>query len=142
MAWIEITEADLLTVLSGPELASCRSAALASGQADPVAPTIAQVVAMARGHVAACRMNALGAGNTLPEKLKAPALDVIAYRLPSRLNLKAGPSRQELHNHAMRLFELISQGRFDIEEPASLSSESNGENSPRITERVRHPGCW
>ena len=127
----------MLTVLSGPELSSYRSAALASGQADPVAPTIAQVIALVRGHVAGCRANTLGAGSTLPEKLKAPALDVIAYRIPSRVNMKAGSARQGLHDQALRLFELVSQGRFDIEEPASPSAESSGANTPRITGRPR-----
>jgi hypothetical protein len=137
MAWIEITEADLLTVLSGPELSSYRSAALASGQADPVAPTVAQVVALARGHVAGCRANTLGAGCTLPEKLKAPALDVIAYRIPSRVNIKAGVARRELHDQALRLFEQVSQGRFDIEEPAVAAAESSGASVPRMIERTR-----
>ncbi len=144
MAWIEITEADVLTVLSGPELAGYRSAALALGQADPVAPTIAQVVAMVRGHVAGCPANILGAGATLPEKLKAAALDVIAYRIPCRLNMKSGPSRQNLHDQAVRLFERVSQGRFAIEEPATASDEVIAAGNPRIAGRepILFPGDW
>jgi len=50
MAWITITESDLLTAISGDELASFREAALADAQADPVAPTIAQVTDLVRGY--------------------------------------------------------------------------------------------
>jgi hypothetical protein len=49
MAWIIPAEADVLTVLSETELATYRAAALASGQSDPLAPTLAQVVDLVRG---------------------------------------------------------------------------------------------
>ena len=137
MAWIEIIEADLLTVLSGPELSSFRSAALAGGQPDPIAPTVEQVVSLVRGHVAGWRGNTLGEGGTIPEKLKAPSLDVIAYRVASRVNMSAGRTRQALHDQALRLFEWVSQGRFDIEEPAVATTESSGASSPRMIDRTR-----
>ena len=53
MAWIIPAESDVLTALSETELATYRAAALASGQADPLAPTLAQVVDLVRGYVGA-----------------------------------------------------------------------------------------
>ena len=49
MAWIIPAESDVLTVLSEAELATYRAAALAAGQTDPLAPTLAQVVDLVRG---------------------------------------------------------------------------------------------
>ena len=60
MAWIIPAESDLLTAFSETELATYRAAATASGQADPVAPTLAQVVDLVRGYVGAYKPNTLG----------------------------------------------------------------------------------
>lgn len=53
-AWITPTEADILTRMSGPELDAFRSAALGSGQADPVAELIISTVNMMRGYIFRC----------------------------------------------------------------------------------------
>lgn len=65
MAWIFLTEADVLTVLSEPELTAYRSKATATGQADPLIPTVAQVTELVRGYVGAHASNRLGPDDTL-----------------------------------------------------------------------------
>src|ERR1700749_3839015 len=87
MSWIIPIEADVLTVLSETELATYRAAALAAGQADPLAPTLAQVVDLVRGYVGAYRPNTLGEPGTIPQKLLATALDLVAVRLPQRVGV-------------------------------------------------------
>ncbi len=94
MAWIIPAESDVLTVLSETELATYRAAATASGQADPVAPTLAQVVDLVRGYVGAYKPNTLGLPGTIPQKLLAPALDLVAVRLPQRVGVSPKDVRQ------------------------------------------------
>ena len=110
MAWITPAESDVLTVLSEAELATYRAAALASGQSDPLAPTLAQVVDMVRGYVGAYRPNTLGVPGTIPQKLLAPALDLVA----------------------VRLLERVASGEFNIEEPVEATDEITSAPSPTI----------
>lgn len=134
--WISISESDVLTVLSGPELEAYRNAAKAVGQADPVAPTIAQVTALVRGYVGAWGRNRLGESGTIPEKLLAPALDLIALRLPQRVRVNPNEVRKLNAQAALRLLEQVANGHFDIEEPLSLSDESpSGGAQPTISAR-------
>lgn len=135
--WITITEADVLTVLSGPELDAYRNAAKAVGQADPVAPTLAQVAALVRGYVGACARNRLGASGTIPEKLLAPALDLVALRLPQRVRINPNDARKTNAMAALKLLEQAAAGQFDIEEPIDVDSESGASGStPTISARA------
>src|ERR1700692_304874 len=94
MAWIIPAEADVLTALSESELSTYRAAATASGQADPLAPTLAQVADLVRGYVGAYKANTLGLPGTIPQKLLAPALDLVAVRLPQRVGVSPKDVRQ------------------------------------------------
>lgn len=125
MAWIEITEDHLKTVLSGPELDGYRAAALANGQADPVASIIAQVTDMVRGYVAANASNRLGAVG-IPQKLLSTTIDIIAYRVPNRVGRTPGESRMALHEQAVTLLGRVADGRFSVEEPVVDSTEVAG----------------
>src|SRR5688572_11984930 len=129
MAWIAITEADVLTVLSGPELDGYRNAAKAVGQTDPVAPTIGQVTDRVRGYVGGCKQNTLGLAG-IPQKLLAPALDIIAVRIPKRVNQNPKAGRQSAHDEAVKLLELVAKCMFDIEEPATPTTETSSGQSP------------
>lgn len=129
MAWIEIAEADLLTVLAGAELGGYRAAALASGQADPIAATITQVVNLVRGYVGGCKQNTLGEGATIPAKLLAPALDILAVAIPKRVGAAPKPVRKDAHDAAIKLLEQVAACRFDIEEPVTATEETS--SSPR-----------
>src|ERR1700679_3049211 len=105
MSWILPTESDVLTVLSETELATYRAAATASGQADPLAPTLAQVVDLVRGYVGAYKPNTLGLPGTVPQKLLAPALDLVAVRLPQRVGVAPKDVRKNAADQAVRLLE-------------------------------------
>lgn len=146
MAWIQIVETDVLTVLSGPELEGIRAAALDAVQPDPVAPTIAQVVALVRGYVAGNPANLLGTGETIPSKLMAPALDLIAVRIPQRVGQSPSEGRKEAARTAVRLLERVAEGKFDIEEPADPEAGTGGASveiankSDRLTGRTKLQG--
>jgi hypothetical protein len=137
MAWMTPSETDLLTSLSETELATYRAAALASGQADPVAPTLAQVVDLVRGYVGAYRPNTLGAAGTIPQKLLAPAIDLAAVRLPQRVGVPPKDVRKTAADAAVRLLEQVAAGDFNIEEPDVTSPEIT--SAPRPSIQARRP---
>ena len=132
MAWIVPAESDVLTVLSETELATYRAAATASGQADPLAPTLAQVVDLVRGYVGAYRPNTLGLPGTIPQKLLAPALDLVAVRLPQRVGVAPKDVRQMAASRAVRLLEQVAAGIFNIEEPDTVTSETTSAPRPSV----------
>lgn len=131
MAWAALTEADVLTVMSGPELEGIRAAALRAGQADPVAPTIVDVTDLVRGYIAVS--SSLGADGTLPSKLQTTALDIIASRIPQRVNRNPSQGRRDKEKEAIRLLERVADGKFRVEEPTTKSEESTGSVTPVIS---------
>src|SRR5476649_429665 len=138
MSWILPTESDVLTVLSESELSTYRAAATASGQADPLAPTLAQVVDLVRGYVGAYKPNTLGLPGTIPQKLLAPALDLVAVRLPQRVGVSPKDVRQAAATQAIQILEQVANGVFNIEEPDTATSEVSSAPKPTIEARPRH----
>jgi len=138
MAWIIPSESDVLTVLSETELATYRAAAIASGQADPVAPTLAQVVDLVRGYVGSYRPNTLGLPGTIPQKLLATALDLVAVRIPQRVGVSPKDVRLTAATQALRLLEQVAAGAFNIEEPDEETSEVSSAPRPSIAAQRRH----
>jgi hypothetical protein len=138
MAWILITEAALLTAISGDELTGYREAALAEDQPDPVQPTIDQVTNLVRGYVGGWKSNQLGPVGTIPEKLLAPAVDIIVCRIPSRVGKTPKKGRETAQENAIKLLEQVAAGKFDIEEPVELAPEQpSGGGRPSFSGRPR-----
>jgi len=131
MSWIIPVEADVLTVLSETELTTYRAAATAIGQTDPLTPTLAQVVDLVRGYVGAYKPNTLGLAGTIPQKLLAPTLDLVAVRLPQRVGVLPKEVRKNAAEQAVRLLERVAAGEFNIEEPEMAIAEAT--SAPRPT---------
>jgi len=87
ITWRQLTEADLLTAVSGAELDQWRALALAAGQADPVAPTITQVTEQIRSY--AQRVVTIGPKGTIPESLLTEAVDLTVARIENRVGVSA-----------------------------------------------------
>jgi hypothetical protein len=109
MAWIVISESDLLTRISGAELSALRAAALADNQPDPIPDTIDQVVKEVRYFVAGNPANTLNpAGNTIPDVLLNAALDAIVINVMKRPGSTifddAAGTRKAAGEAAFRLF--------------------------------------
>jgi hypothetical protein len=122
MAWIAITEALVLTRISGAELEGFRAAALGSGQADPVQPAIDQVTNLVRGYVAACASNVLGDDGKIPDKLLGAALDMLVIDIPKRaagIVLDPTDERAKAYTRAVRLLERVADCKFAIDDPTT-----------------------
>lgn len=114
--WRELTEADVLGVLSEPEAAAYQSAAIGSGQ-DVLADVLGQVVNHCRGYIADNRANHLAEGVTLPERCLRPALHLIRKDLLTRLDMEVSEDRRKDASEALRFFERVADGKVAIEQP-------------------------
>jgi hypothetical protein len=124
MSWSTITQSDLKTKLSGPEYTALTAAVLSSGQPDPVALVIANVVNEIRGFIAGADFH-LGPAETLPSRLLDTALTIVAWRAALRLNIAQmlSDNRKAEYNRAMDLLGKLSDGNFSLEEPSTLDTE-------------------
>ena len=137
MAWTTLTATDVKTKLTGAEVTACQTAALASGQTDPLVEIVEQVVDEVRGYIAAGGFT-LGDGTTVPSKLVSATLAIIRYRLATRLPVKTllTTERVEENKEAIRLLERVSDGKFVVEEPTTASSEALSAGTPSMTAKT------
>lgn len=127
MAWRTVTESDLLQKFSGDELEALRSAGLASGQADPIAGNIRQLVDFVRGYISTHPSNRLGPDGTLPERLILPAIDYLVVDVSSRVAgmlIDLNDTRKGAKADAVRLFERVSVGLFRVEDATEFAADS------------------
>lgn len=136
MSWAVITEADVLTQISGAELEALRAAALAVDQDDPVQPSIDQVTAEVRGYVAACRANTLDTtAGKIPTRLMAAACAMVVAQIIARVpGYELDEKKKAALDRAERLMKLVASCSFAIEDPTTGNESSP---SPRITKRTR-----
>lgn len=140
MPWQTISETDIRDRLSGPELAAYKSAALATGQTDPLPGLIAQTVDEVRGYIAAAGSVALGEGTTVPSKLVSAACAIVRWRLITRLPLSSAAmleTRKQEYQDALRLLEQVAAGKFLVEEPTTAAAEQVSTPMPRWSARSR-----
>ena len=137
MAWTTLSATDVKTKLSGPEVSAVQTAALASGQSDPLVEIVEQVVDEVRGYIAAGGYT-LGNGTTVPSKLVSATLAIIRYRLATRLPVKSllTTDRVEENKEAIRLLERVADGKFMVEEPTTASTETSGSGTPSMTDKT------
>ncbi|ODU24840.1 MAG: hypothetical protein ABS95_01425 [Verrucomicrobia bacterium SCN 57-15] len=128
MAWAALTVDDIKTRLSGPELNSLQSSALAAGQNNPLPEVIAQVTDEIRGYIRP--RGTLGPEGTLPPQVFSAALAIIRWRVMGRMSvgsagliLQSEPRRKE-YEDAMALIKDIGAGRFVVETPDTESAQN------------------
>lgn len=126
--WAAITEANLTLHISGAELESLRAAALAAGQADPVAPSIAQVTDRVRGEVKACRTNVLSTDTTeIPTRLLPTACSLIVALIISRVpGYPLSKEREDAKKEAIRLLERVAACEYAIEDASTGAEAGSG----------------
>lgn len=138
MAWVSLTEADVRTRLSSAELAAVNSVHAASGDTTLVASLITQVTDEIRGYVAAWPENKLEEGAKIPSKLVGAALAIIRYRILSSLPSQTllTEARKKESDDALRLLERVSEGKFRVEDPVTVSAETIAAAKPRFTAKT------
>jgi phage gp36-like protein len=136
MAWTTITTDLVKTRLAGAEVTSLQTAALASGQTDPLPEIVTQVVDEVRGYVAAGGYT-LGAAATIPSKLISATLAITRFRLATRLpRFPFDDNRRREYEDAIRLLNRVADGKFAVEEPTTTDTETLGAPSPAMTAKT------
>lgn len=82
--WRALTQADLMTRLSGKELVAFRNAGYGPGETDPVATLLGSVTDKVRGSIAGNAQNILGPEGQLPKVLIDTALSIAVLRVMTR----------------------------------------------------------
>lgn len=115
MSWITLTESDVLEKMASAELDACREMALADDQADPLNGAIAEIVQEVRGYVGT--KYTLSEGDTIPVKLRGPALVLIRDRLLSRfpVQINTNEDRGKQVDAALQLLRDVAAGKFLID---------------------------
>jgi len=123
MSWVAIFEADVLTHISGSELAALRTAALASGQVDPVQPSIDQITSLVRGFVEACADNKVDTDlTTIPDRLLATACDLVVCEIITRVpGYALDEDRAEKKKNAISLLRDVGACKFRVTDPVTGS---------------------
>jgi hypothetical protein len=134
MSWTTITIETLKTRNAGAEVTALQESALGDGQSDPVLEVIQQVVDEVRGYVDAGGFS-LGAGATVPGRLLLAAVNRIRFEAATRLPGGAllDQDRREANSQAIALLQRVADGKFSIEAPETVSDETSGATTPRIT---------
>ena len=137
--WREITEDDVLTTLTAPEMAAFRTAAIGEDQEDPLPAVTKTAVGEARGYIAGCRTNVLEAGDTVPESMIHQVVTIIRYRLISRLPIRVREAREQEYKDARTYLRDVSICRVGIEQPAAgeESDASFPASTPTVQSRSR-----
>lgn len=121
MSWTVLTEPLLLSVINNSELEKARQVAQQAGQSDPVDPVLDQVTALVRGYVR--RKYELEASG-VPPSLVAISLDIVAYRIGSRLSSKLSEGRKGAYEDAMKLLREVASGDFVVEDAVTISESA------------------
>lgn len=125
MSWATLTEAKFLQHCTGAETNAIKTAALGTGQGEPLTDTLAKVVQEVRGYVAGNAQNTLGEGVTIPNELENAACAIARYRALNRLPVKSllTETRIAEYRDALTLLRDVAAGRFAIEQPATQSDQ-------------------
>ena len=121
--WREITEADVLGVLSDQEKTAYQTTAIATEQ-DPCEDIIISVVHFCRGYIADNPTNQLADGITLPERTIRAALHLIRKDLLTRLDVPVSEDRRRDATEALRFFERVADGKVSVEQPTGATDDS------------------
>lgn len=116
MSWRELTEADVIGVMSAAEKSAYQVAVIGVGQ-NPMNDAIRVVANQCRGYIADNQANSLAAGLTLPERVHMSALHLIRVEMLTRLDLEVSKDRESAKRDAIRFFERVSEGMVAIEQP-------------------------
>ena len=139
MSWVSITDDQLDSQRMSPLLEALRSAALASGQDDPVGVIVGDVVLMIRTAIAAGGVNVdAAAADTIPPSLVRLAGRLVLWEAKGRLELDRAYDESD-HRVDLKTLERLRKGDEPVEPPATgeVLEVSSGSGVEVVTRRER-----
>jgi hypothetical protein len=122
MSWISISDEQLNSAKMAPLIEALRTAALASGQDDPVDVIVADVVGEIRTAIATGGMAVDGASAvTIPPSLLRLAGRLILWEAKGRLELDRAFDESD-HREDLRTLERLRMGKQAVEVPESAEA--------------------
>jgi hypothetical protein len=124
MPWTALSAEALKSQLSAQELEALRTFDLAAGQGDPLTEVLLRTVLEVRGYIPALRPDLGAAAGLLPDTLHGATVDMVRYRLCSRL--ASGPKaaawlltepRTKAYEQAIYLLKDVARGLVAVEPP-------------------------
>ncbi|MDF3058028.1 MAG: hypothetical protein K0R17_2243 [Rariglobus sp.] len=141
MAWITPTENDAYGVVNEKLMAAARTKVIATGQADPLFEELSKAVGRVRGAIGASGKYTLGAGDTVPFRLKEATMNIFAVMILGRLDLDVSEVKMTLYKSAEATLRDVRDGKFDIGETETPTDEASAGNyTPEICGRERQWG--
>jgi phage gp36-like protein len=139
MAWITLTEANVLAHLNDAETDTYRNR-IADGQADPLTEIIADTTSEVRGYC--LRQVPTLPATGIPPSLKNVGLDIIIYRLAKRIQTASEAQRKPAYDDAIRKLEMVANGKLLIEDvDATVPGTGRWGSRPIITEPPHPDGA-
>lgn len=132
MSWITITTDDVKTRLAGAEINAYQTAALSQGQSDPLPEIISGVIKEARSRVAACPHNKLGDGETIPEEILHHVLNIIRYRLITRLPLRVSDDRRKEYEDGIKFLDQVAACKVAIVQPEDEADDQPTDSAVEV----------
>lgn len=116
--WTTITEADLLARKMAPLMRALRTAALATGQSDPVDEISADMVQRVRTKIASCATNTVDEdATTVPVSLKALVCRMIIREAKGRLEMPLTEDERKQMDVDERDLTAIAACNLVVEQP-------------------------
>lgn len=138
MPWVTITTDDLDNTKLAPLVSALRTAALASGQADPVAAITTTVIDRLRRTVAACRANRVDADTTrIPQSLKALACRMIIREAKDRLEIELTDTERKAWDVDERELREIAACALPVDEADNAGAPAVQSTQPGPAIRAR-----
>ncbi len=132
MAWINLTEGDVLDNLNAAEVETYREK-IRDDQTDPLATILADTEQDVRDYVRGQVTSMPASG--IPSGAKNQAIDIAIWRLCKRVQTGTENQRKGAYDEAIKKLEKIAKGDLQVEDPSGASGDTGSSwgSRPLIT---------
>lgn len=125
--WVTVTEEDLQRTCMNPLLNAQRTAALASGQADPLTAALEEATAKVRAAIQTCARNSVSSDTTtVPMSLRDVTCWIAFERIAKRLTvIKLTSDQTSAISDAKKEMERVAKCELAVETPSEALSPAS-----------------
>jgi phage gp36-like protein len=120
MSWTTISTNNVLARLNSAEKVAFKDILQTDGQSDPLTENTTMVTNLVRGYCRAQVSDLPDAG--IPPELVDPAVDIIIYKLATRVSHNHAEQRKAGYEAALEILKMVAAGDFVIADDDGASS--------------------